>query len=110
MFRQKFISLLLLTGMLITQAVPRALAATFCDSAQFVSDLTVPDGSPFAQAMRGIRAGNMQFHPPVGVRRAKFGPGMEFARSVSHSCDDFPPPPQSGLLENDCNRQPVDGA
>ncbi|MGZ9224378.1 MAG: NBR1-Ig-like domain-containing protein, partial [Anaerolineales bacterium] len=55
MFRQKFISILLLTGMLITQAVPRALAATYCDSAQFVSDLTIPDGSSFSPGATFIK-------------------------------------------------------
>jgi len=34
--------------MLTSQAVPRVLAATYCDQAQFVSDLTAPDGSSFA--------------------------------------------------------------
>ncbi|HET8705533.1 MAG TPA: NBR1-Ig-like domain-containing protein, partial [Pseudomonadales bacterium] len=33
--------------MLFSQSVPLAMAAT-CDSAQFVSDLTIPDGSSFA--------------------------------------------------------------
>jgi photosystem II stability/assembly factor-like uncharacterized protein len=48
MFRRKFLSIVLLAGMLSSQAVPRALAATYCDQAQFVSDLTAPDGSSFA--------------------------------------------------------------
>ena len=48
MFRKKFLSMVLLTGMLISQSVPKALAATYCDQAQFVSDLTAPDGSSFA--------------------------------------------------------------
>jgi len=48
MFRRKFLSMVLLVGLLIGQSVPRALAATYCDSAQFVSDLTAPDGSSFA--------------------------------------------------------------
>src|SRR6266511_6092202 len=48
MFRNKFLSMVLLVGMLISQSVPSALAATDCDHAQFVSDLTVPDGSSFA--------------------------------------------------------------
>lgn len=47
MFRNKFLSMVLLAGMLISQSVPRALAATYCDQAQFISDLTVPDGSAF---------------------------------------------------------------
>ena len=34
--------------MLISQSVPKARAATYCDQAQFVSDLTAPDGSSFA--------------------------------------------------------------
>ena len=48
MFRKKILGMVLLAGMLISQSVPRALAATYCDQAQFVSDLTVPDGSSFA--------------------------------------------------------------
>ena len=48
MLRRKFVSLVLLVGMLISQAVPPARAATQCDSAQFVSDLTAPDGAVFA--------------------------------------------------------------
>jgi photosystem II stability/assembly factor-like uncharacterized protein len=34
--------------MLISQTVPSARAATTCDHAQFISDLTAPDGSAFA--------------------------------------------------------------
>ncbi|HSA99794.1 MAG TPA: NBR1-Ig-like domain-containing protein, partial [Anaerolineales bacterium] len=48
MFTKKFLSMVLLAGMLISQSVPKALAATYCDQAQFVSDLTAPDGSSFA--------------------------------------------------------------
>ncbi|RPI94937.1 MAG: hypothetical protein EHM40_04795 [Chloroflexi bacterium] len=48
MFRNKFLGMVLLMGMLISQSVPKALAATYCDHAQFVSDLTAPDGSAFA--------------------------------------------------------------
>src|SRR5690242_7056963 len=48
MFRRKLLSIVLLVGMLISQSVPRALAASDCDHAQFVSDLTAPDGSSFA--------------------------------------------------------------
>ncbi|HUE98925.1 MAG TPA: hypothetical protein VMN99_06700, partial [Anaerolineales bacterium] len=48
MFRKKLLGMVLLAGMLISQSVPRALAATSCDHAQFVSDLTAPDGSSFA--------------------------------------------------------------
>ena len=48
MFRRKFLSMVLLGGMLISQSVPKALAATYYDQAQFVSDLTAPDGSSFA--------------------------------------------------------------
>src|SRR5512147_2949619 len=47
MFRKNFLSMVLLVGMLISQSVPTALAAA-CDQAQFVSDVTVPDGSSFA--------------------------------------------------------------
>src|SRR5512146_2991725 len=48
MFRKKFLSMVLLAGMLISQSIPRAVAQTNCDQAQFVSDLTAPDGSSFA--------------------------------------------------------------
>ena len=48
MFRSKLLSIVLLVGMLVSQSVPRALAASDCDHAQFVSDLTAPDGSTFA--------------------------------------------------------------
>ena len=45
MFRNKLLSMVLLVGMLVSQSVPKALAATNCDHAQFVSDITAPDGS-----------------------------------------------------------------
>lgn len=48
MFWKRFLSMILLMGMLISQSVPKALAATYCDQAQFISDLTAPDGSSFA--------------------------------------------------------------
>jgi photosystem II stability/assembly factor-like uncharacterized protein len=48
MLRGKFLGIVLVAGMLISQSVPSALAATDCDHAQFVSDLTAPDGSTFA--------------------------------------------------------------
>src|ERR1043165_3233543 len=48
MFRKKFLSMILLMGLLISQAVPRALAASYCNQAQFISDLSAPDGSSFA--------------------------------------------------------------
>ncbi|HXD10899.1 MAG TPA: NBR1-Ig-like domain-containing protein [Anaerolineales bacterium] len=50
MFKRKLLSMILLAGMLFGQSVPRALAATICDQAQFVSDLSAPDGSAFAPA------------------------------------------------------------
>ena len=34
--------------MLVTQSVPTAYAQAYCDHAQFISDVTVPDGSSFA--------------------------------------------------------------
>ena len=48
MFGKKFLGMDLLAVMLISQAVPKARATTYCDQAQFVSDLTAPDGSSFA--------------------------------------------------------------
>jgi hypothetical protein len=48
MFGQKILSMVILGGMLLGQSIPNAYAATFCDQAQFVSDITVPDGAAFA--------------------------------------------------------------
>ena len=48
MFKQRMLSMVLLAGMLLGQSVPLAHAATTCDQAQFVSDITVPDGASFA--------------------------------------------------------------
>ncbi|HET9907431.1 MAG TPA: NBR1-Ig-like domain-containing protein [Anaerolineales bacterium] len=47
MYRPKLASLVVAVALLITQTVPRAMADS-CDSAGFVSDLTVPDGAVFA--------------------------------------------------------------
>lgn len=47
MFKRKLLSMVLLAGMLLGQSVPLAHAAV-CDQAQFVSDITVPDGASFA--------------------------------------------------------------
>jgi photosystem II stability/assembly factor-like uncharacterized protein len=55
MFWKKIPGMVLLVGMLVTQTIPRALAATQCDSAQFVSDLTVPDGAVFAPGTTFIK-------------------------------------------------------
>ena len=46
MFKRKLIGMVLIVGMLFSQPVPHAQAA-ICDQAQFVSDLTVPDGTTF---------------------------------------------------------------
>ncbi|HET9588795.1 MAG TPA: NBR1-Ig-like domain-containing protein, partial [Anaerolineales bacterium] len=48
MFRKEILSMVLLAGMLISQSVPQAQAATYCDHAQFISDLTAPDGAAYA--------------------------------------------------------------
>src|SRR5215216_3343953 len=45
MFRRTFLSMAIVVGLLLSQTAPRAMAATICDSAQFVSDLTIPDGT-----------------------------------------------------------------
>src|SRR5512138_1309484 len=55
MFRKKILSMVLLAGMLISQSIPTALAATYCDQAQFMSDLTAPDGSAFAPGSAFIK-------------------------------------------------------
>ncbi len=45
---RSLLGMVLLAGMLFGQSVPRARAAALCDHAQFVSDLTAPDGASFA--------------------------------------------------------------
>jgi len=47
---KRLLGTILLVGILMTQSVPQAqvYAQTLCDQAQFVSDVTVPDGSSFA--------------------------------------------------------------
>jgi photosystem II stability/assembly factor-like uncharacterized protein len=45
---RSLVGVVLLAGMLFGQAVPPAMAATVCDHAQFVSDITAPDGASFA--------------------------------------------------------------
>lgn len=47
MFKRKVIGMVLIAGMLFGQPVPHVQAA-ICDQAQFVSDLTAPDGTTFA--------------------------------------------------------------
>lgn len=47
MFRRRLLGMVIAVGLLVTQSVPPALAAG-CEAAQFVSDLTIPDGSAFA--------------------------------------------------------------
>ena len=48
MFKRKVLSMVLLGVMLLGQNVPYALAATTCDQAQFISDITIPDGAGVA--------------------------------------------------------------
>ena len=55
MFRHKFLSMVLLVGMLFSQSVPDARAATVCDSAQFISDLSYPDGTSVAPGSTFIK-------------------------------------------------------
>ncbi|MBI5838927.1 MAG: hypothetical protein HZB19_02385 [Chloroflexi bacterium] len=45
---RKIVSLILMAGMLFSQLAFHSMAATYCNWAQFVSDLSVPDGTPFA--------------------------------------------------------------
>src|SRR5512141_1939006 len=55
MLRQKVLGVVILVGLFFTQAVPPALAAS-CNAAQFVSDLTIPDGSAFAPGTGFIKS------------------------------------------------------
>ena len=57
MFKHKFLSMVLLAGMLLGQTAPQAFAATICDQAQFVSDITIPDGASFAPGASFTRHG-----------------------------------------------------
>jgi photosystem II stability/assembly factor-like uncharacterized protein len=55
LFRRNILSAVLLAGLLMGQSVPRALAATYCDHAEFVSDITAPDGANFAPGTSFIK-------------------------------------------------------
>jgi len=48
MFKRKMLSMVLFAGILLGQSVPIVSATSTCDQAQFVSDITVPDGASFA--------------------------------------------------------------
>lgn len=47
---KRLLGTILMVGILVTQSVPQAAvyAQTLCDQAQFISDISVPDGSSFA--------------------------------------------------------------
>jgi len=47
MLRKKILVAVFVVGFLFVQVVPHARADTACDQVQFISDLTVPDGTPF---------------------------------------------------------------
>src|SRR3972149_8813432 len=48
MFVRKFFAMVLLVGILFSQSAISSAAAVVCDQAQFISDLTVPDGTSFS--------------------------------------------------------------
>ena len=48
MFKQRLLGMILIAGLFIMQSVPMAHAQAYCDHAQFISDVTVPDGSTVA--------------------------------------------------------------
>jgi photosystem II stability/assembly factor-like uncharacterized protein/diadenosine tetraphosphatase ApaH/serine/threonine PP2A family protein phosphatase len=45
MIWRRLLTVAMLGVMLFTQSVPRAVAASYCNAAQYVSDLTIPDGA-----------------------------------------------------------------
>lgn len=48
MFKIKFFAAVLLVGILLSYSAPLVASATECDGIEFVSDLTIPDGTSFA--------------------------------------------------------------
>ncbi len=56
MFRKKILTAALLVGILFVLLVPHASADTNCDKVQFISDLTIPDGTPFTPGTSFIKA------------------------------------------------------
>lgn len=58
MFRRRFLTLIVVLGILFTQFIPRAKAAAICDWAKFISDVTaggnpsLPPGAPFTKIWR----------------------------------------------------------
>jgi hypothetical protein len=47
MFRQRFLTLIVVVGILFSQFLPQASAAGRCDWAKFISDVTVSDGASY---------------------------------------------------------------
>jgi hypothetical protein len=58
MFRRKFLTLTVMVGILFTHSIPSASAATLCDVAKFIADITIPSvasfppGAPFVKIWR----------------------------------------------------------
>ncbi len=55
MSRRNILSAVLVAGLLLGQSVPRALAANYCDQAEFISDISAPDGANFAPGATFIK-------------------------------------------------------
>lgn len=64
----------------------------------------LPARPRFAQAVRGIRPGNMQFDPHLGQARAKSGPGTKFARCRKCPWARFPAQALRESAETGCRR------
>jgi len=60
MFRQKFLTVTLLVTILCTQFIPQVSAASLCDWAKFISDVTVADGASYPAGAPFVKTWRLQ--------------------------------------------------
>jgi len=60
MFANKFSGAVFLLGVLFSQSIPQVTTAAYCDQAQFISDVSVPDGAAFAPGTAFIKTWRLQ--------------------------------------------------
>lgn len=73
---RKFITFVLLVGIIVTQSAFHSVAATFCNRAQFIADLSVPDGTSFAAGTIFTKSWRLK---NIGTCTWTTGYGLSFA-------------------------------
>ena len=60
MFRQKFLTLIVVVGILFTHSIPGASAAGLCDVAKFIADITLPSVASFPPGASFVKTWRLQ--------------------------------------------------